>query len=253
MGAAMGKSEGEVILDEVATPDGALELVAFQSKGTVGIGIRPKGWHHAESPTRSAFELRTGSELRYVEATCEVRGAWGVVYGAVAPEVERVEVRNEQRAVFPARIVPFPLSFGEDYRAAWGLADECETTCELIGYDGRDRLIAPHTIRTGERREPSAGEALERIREHCDNGLRYFTWALKRMPSIPDQAGHVGQVQNLRSALALVLAYVEGASDERNAMFAREEILLRYTAAIEAEGWEPPFASGPESGPTDEH
>jgi hypothetical protein len=89
---------------------------------------------------------------------------------------------------------------------------------------------------------PSADEAVERIREHCDKGLRYYTWALERMPSIPDQAPHVDQVRNLRASLAQVLAYVEGARDERTAMRAREEIVRRYIDLVEAEGWEPPFA-----------
>ena len=50
--------------------------------------------------------------------------------------------------------------------------------------------------------------SLELIRQHCDNGLRYFTWALERMPSIPDQATHVDLVQDLRS---VVLVGVVGA------------------------------------------
>ncbi len=91
---------------------------------------------------------------------------------------------------------------------------------------------------------PSADEALELIRVHCDKGLRYYTWALEQMPSIPDQAEHVDHVRNLRSSLAQVLAYVEGANDERSAMLAREGIVLRYIATVEAEGWEPPFAHG---------
>jgi hypothetical protein len=88
----------------------------------------------------------------------------------------------------------------------------------------------------------SAEEALELIRAHCDNGLRYYTWALERMPSIPEQAPHVDQIRNLKTGLAHVLAYVEGASDERSAMAARGEIELRYIAMIKAEGWQPPFA-----------
>jgi phytoene/squalene synthetase len=89
-----------------------------------------------------------------------------------------------------------------------------------------------------------AERSLELIRDHCDNGLRYYTWALARMPAIPEQAQHVGQVRNLRSSLAHVLAYVEGAGDERRAMVARDEIIQRYIAAVDVEGGEPPFASG---------
>lgn len=90
----------------------------------------------------------------------------------------------------------------------------------------------------------SDAEILERIREYCDNGLRYYTWALKRMPSIPEQAGEIGHVESLRSGLAHVLAYLEGAADERRAMVARQAILTRYVRLVEDESWEPPFKSG---------
>jgi hypothetical protein len=88
-----------------------------------------------------------------------------------------------------------------------------------------------------------SGEVLERIRAYCDNGIKYYTWALERMPSIPEQAGHVGQVRNLRASLAHVLAYIEGATDERGAMLQRGEIVKRYAGSVRDEGWEPPFAS----------
>jgi hypothetical protein len=97
-------------------------------------------------------------------------------------------------------------------------------------------------------RSDQAG-AVALIREHCDNGIRYYTWALKRMPFIPEQAGHVQHVESLRSALAHVLAFIEGAADERSAMLARPEIIERYERAVEDEGWEPPFRKG--ASPTD--
>lgn len=245
----MDESVDVALLDEMLTPDGAVELVAYNARSTVWIGIRPKGWRAEESPTRSAIGLRTGSEEHYVEATASIHRTWGVAFGAVAPEVERVAVRNEQRELFPAVIIPLPASFEEEFRAAWGVAARCERSCELIGYDGRDRLIAPRTIRTGERRDLSAEESLELLRQHCDNGLRYCAWALRRMPSIPEQAEHVPLAWNHLHALALVLAYVEGATDERTAMLEAHEIGLRYVATVEAEGWEPSFTSaGPGSG-----
>jgi hypothetical protein len=40
-----------------------------------------------------------------------------------------------------------------------------------------------------------------------------------------------------------VLAYVEGADDERSGLPTVDSIVQRYIAAVEAEGWEPPFAS----------
>jgi hypothetical protein len=88
-------------------------------------------------------------------------------------------------------------------------------------------------------------EVVERIRLHCENGIRYYTWALERMPSIPEQAPHVGQVREARLSLAHVLAYIEGATDNRSAMQLRDEIVKRYADSVRDEGWEPNFASGP--------
>jgi hypothetical protein len=228
-------------LDEAASPGGALELVAYEASGLVWIGVRPKG-----SPLKGALGLHTGSNKEhYLEATAEIHGIWGVAFAAVSPEIERVEVRNERGESFPGRIVPLPVNFEEEYQAAWGIATECRKECRLIAYDDRGRLIDSSMIRP-RRHDLSAEETLELIRTHCDNGLRYTTWALKKMPSIPEQAGHVGQVQNHRHALAIVLAYLEGADDERSASSAADSIVQRYIAAVDAEGWEPPFASGPD-------
>jgi hypothetical protein len=238
----MDEPSNEVLLDEMSTPDGVIELVAYRSSGTVWIGIRPKGWSHLHgSPTESATGLHTGSEERYVEATASIHRTWGVAFGVVAPEVRRVAVRNERREVFPAVIITLPDSLEKEFRAAWGLATNCERECELIGFDGRDRLIAPHTPRTSRRRDLNSPESLDLIRRHCDGGLRYYTWALARMPSLPEQAGHAEQVRNSLQALAVVMAYVEGASDERSAMLDAQEIALRYAETVEDEGWEPPF------------
>jgi hypothetical protein len=245
----MDESVDVALLDEMLTPDGAIELVAFNRTSTVWIGIRPKGRRAEESPMRGAIGLHTGSSATWRQRRRPI-APWGIAFGAVAPEVERVAVRNEGRELFPAVIIPLPASFEEEFRAAWGLAAECERKCELIGYDGRNRLIAPHTIRTGERRDPSPEESLELLRQRCDDGLRYYAWALRRMPSIPEEAEHIPLVWNQLHALAIVLAYVEGATDERSAMLEAHEIGLRYIETVEAEGWKPPFASaGPGGDP----
>jgi len=228
---AVDESGAEVLLDEISTPDGPFELVAHRRE-TVWIGIRRKGWPRVDgSATQSAIGLHTGSAEHYVEASVSIHGTWGLAYGGVSPEVERVAVRNERREVFPARIIRLPPPFEEEYRAAWGVATDCGMECELIGYDRHGRLIAPDTVRTGERRVPSAAESLELNRQHCDSGLRYYARALKTMPSIPEQAEHVGPVRNSLHALALVLAYVEGAQDEPSAMSEAREIVLRYVAS----------------------
>ncbi|MET0800556.1 MAG: hypothetical protein ABWZ53_05260 [Actinomycetota bacterium] len=61
------------------------------------------------------------------------------------------------------------------------------------------------------------------------------------MPSIPEQADHVPLVRSLRSSLAQVLAYIEGATDERSAMSKKDEIEARYETLVQDEGWEPSF------------
>ena len=222
-----------LVLDEAESPDGPLELVAYEEKGTVWIGVKPK-----DSPLKQAIGLHTGSSENYVETTASIYRTWGVAFGAVSLEVERVEVRNERGEAFEGRIVPLPASFHEEYRAAWGVATSCRSDCTLTGYDDKGRLIDGVMIRP-RRRDLTAEERLELIRAHCDNSLKYYTWALRRMPSIPEQAGHVQEVENSRRADAIWLAYVEGADDVRAALSAVDAIIQRYEAAPDVEEWEP--------------
>jgi hypothetical protein len=222
-----------LILDEAESPGGTLQLVAYQEGGTVWIGVKLK-----EGPLKEAIGLHTGSRELYVEATASIHRTWGVAFGAVSPEVERVEVRNEHGDAFEGRIVPLPASFDEDFRAAWGVATRCQSHCNLTGYDDNGRMIDGVMIRP-RRRDLSAEQRLELIRAQCDSSLKYYTWALRRMPSIPEQAGDVQGVENSRRAVALWLAYVEGADDERSALSAVDAIIQRYEAAPDWQEWEP--------------
>jgi hypothetical protein len=73
-------------------------------------------------------------------------------------------------------------------------------------------------------------ETLELLRSKCDSSLRYYGPAIQRMPSIPEQADHVDEVWNLMMQLGVMLAYIEGASDDKEATLrARDDILPRYT------------------------
>jgi hypothetical protein len=111
-----------VVLAEAASPGGTLELVADEAERIVSIGVRPKG-----SPLKGALGLHTGSSKEhYLETFGEIHGTWGVAFGAVSPEIERVEVRNERGESFPGRIVPLPVAFEEEYRGAWGVATDCK-------------------------------------------------------------------------------------------------------------------------------
>jgi hypothetical protein len=161
-----------------------------------------------------------------------------VAFGAVSPEIERVQVKNERGEAFEGRIVPLPATFDEEFRAAWGVATRSRQECNLIGYDDAERLINGSMLRPN-RRDLTAEERLELIRAHCDNSLKYYTWALRRMPSIPEQAGHTREVENSRRADAIWLAYVEGADDVEVALSAVDAIIQRYEAAPDVEDWEP--------------
>src|SRR6266550_3653878 len=91
----------------------------------------------------------------------------------------------------------------------------------------------------------SDGEIIKRIRDHCDNGLRYYTSALNRLRSgewVPsrtsaDQEEH--ELSNAIYALGNIMALIEGAEDPKEMMTAREEIFDRYLKITLAEPWVP--------------
>ena len=63
------------------------------------------------------------------------------------------------------------------------------------------------------------------------------------MPSIPDQVDEIPHVESAMYAHATVLAYVEAAKSERDALWAAGQIVQRYKEAVEAEGWQPSFTA----------
>ena len=107
-----------------------------------------------------------------------------------------------------------------------------------MGFDDTGRLIDGAMLRPS-RRDLTAEERLELIRAQCDSSMKDHTWALRRMPSIPEQAEHVREVENSRRAVAMWLAYVEGGDDARSALSAVDAIIQRYEAAPDWQEWEP--------------
>ncbi len=77
----MGHLPDGIVLDEAASPGGALALMAYEAGGLVWIGVRPKG-----SPLKGALGLHTSSNKEhYLEATAEIHGIWGVAFGGRVP------------------------------------------------------------------------------------------------------------------------------------------------------------------------
>jgi hypothetical protein len=89
-------------------------------------------------------------------------------------------------------------------------------------------------------------EILERIRIHCDNGLRYYASALNRLRSgewVPSRNAAEEEEHSITNAiysLANILALIEGATEPHSMMTAREEIFDRYLKLTLVEPWVPP-------------
>jgi hypothetical protein len=63
----------------------------------------------------------------------------------------------------------------------------------------------------------------------------------RELTELGQEEGHARQDDD-RGEGGCLLPYVEGADDERSALSAANEIVLRYIAVVQDEGWEP-FAS----------
>jgi len=133
-----------MVLDEMETPAGRLQLHAWRHDGVTWIGV----WSGSEDIGAMAIGLGTGSRRRFIEASACILRGWGFAYGGVSGEIVRAAVRSDGGVLFPARIVPLPERLEGEYRAAWGVAERCRTTCELVGFDRRGRLVEPTAVRS---------------------------------------------------------------------------------------------------------
>jgi hypothetical protein len=233
----MAGARGEVVLDEASTPEGPMELVVYEAKDIVWIGVRARG-----GPLTDAIGLHTGSDRdRYLETTTSSKGTWAVAFGGVSPEIDRVAIRNEQGEETGATVLSLPPSFNEDYRAAWGISTNCDRSCGLVGFDGTGRRIDASMVRP--RGAPGERDTLELIRGYCEDSLRYLNWAVAQMSSDPEKAAAVKAAEAGILPAAIVLAYIEGADDRRSATSAAAAIRQRYFEMIESDRWQPPFGS----------
>lgn len=99
-----------------------------------------------------------------------------------------------------------------------------------------------------------AEEIVERIRAHCDNGLRYYASALNKLrsgewkPSHKPAEDEERELSNAIYSLANVLVLIEGAPSPREALLAREEVMERYLRITRDDPWKPGPAIDPTSG-----
>jgi hypothetical protein len=145
------------VLDRMETPGGTLQLIAFRENGVIQIGV-------ADGTGQVLADISVhGTSIPYEPYAWRARG-WAVAFGGVPPGAVRAEIRNDEGAVFPARILPLPAEFATDDRAAWGLIDRWEDECPLVCFDqeGRhlttlgDFAVRPGTV-IGEGDDPIGG------------------------------------------------------------------------------------------------
>ena len=98
------------------------------SSSPTGTGERPGSDIGRREDWERQYRERSGSTRDRSLATSKRPPPYPVpgVSPTVAPEVERVEVRNDRGERFPARLVALPDGYQEAYRAAWGVATDLE-------------------------------------------------------------------------------------------------------------------------------
>lgn len=221
------------VLDEMETPDGPWQLIAFRDGGTVCIGTAAiaEDTRHL----RGAIFLHTGSVARYVEATAELWGSWGVAWGGVSPEIVRAAVLNDDHVEVPARVFSLPVELDEPYRAAWGIAQGCRSECELIGYDDEGWAITSAIARSAQR-VPTVDERLQRVREVTERALRSYATAYLGESDAAEK-------ERLRLYMDLVAPYLALADrpdiDDRGMLGWCEAIVRRYIEEARTNPWQP--------------
>lgn len=228
------------MLDEMVGPEGAVQLFAYEHDQAVWIGVRSE-----ISGLEGALGLHTGSDDHYVEATTQIHDNWAVLWGAIAPEIHSVAIRNEQGEIFPAEIVELPPTFNEPYRAAWGIAER-GVDCKMIGYDSGGQVVEPAAIRPRTAGSLTVEDRLARIREMADMALRYHATAYERSSDPQERQLHRNNMLQRADVLALV---EEDAVDARSMMSWRSSIIARYLESVTTDPWVPGVCSFCGGGP----
>ena len=218
------------VLDEMESPDGRLELIAYRDRGTVWVGVSG-----SEGGLIGAIGLRTGSHETQVSGSASIERTWALGWGVVAPRILRAELRNDEGETFPAKIVPLPSDLEREYRAVWGIAKRCRTTCDLIGYDERGMLFDQQDPRPlGP--PPSDLDRLDAVRRHAHDSLRYYATAY-----LNETEENRNLIQVYLDITANVMALMEAdALDPRSMLARRSKIVDRYLEEAKRDPWKPP-------------
>jgi hypothetical protein len=219
------------VLDRMDSPDGPLELIAYEEGGVTWVGVRG-----AAGRLIGAAGLRTGSTETEVSGTGSIREGWAIIWGAVTRRIERVEVRNDDGEMFPACILEIPEEIERDYRAMWAIVDRCSTPYGIIGFDARDLPYDGSDPRHDPDAEPSEHDRLEAIRRHVHHSMRYCATAFLRVDDEVSRKRLDGELHSLANVAALL----EGdGTDVRTMLARRRKILDRYLEEVRDDPWTP--------------
>jgi len=223
-----------IVLREVVTLSGPLQLIAYHLDGATWIGAARGDGVGPEHGLLASFGLRTGTTEHEVTGTiCRLKGV-DCFFGAVTRRIVRAKVLQDSGAVVPAEIVELPRDIEKDYRAVWAIFPASEGRGELVGYDDRDRRYDEADPRN-DGPMPTDEERIAAVRRHAEDALRYYATAL-----LTDHEHHKlleGQMYTCAYFLAILEA---DATDPRTVMGRRQKLIERFLEEVKTRPWTPP-------------
>ncbi|MEW6059885.1 MAG: hypothetical protein AB1551_07095 [Actinomycetota bacterium] len=147
--AFQGQGTPRVILGTEHVGSRVSEIVAYiQNSKALVVGVS------SDTGTGSCcvgrvIQPRTEKPDEPVSSTVDVTPDGTLVYGDVAPEVARVEIRTSSGDAIPVTPVALPQSLGVDDRVAWGVVPGGDEHATMIGFDANGDILGNPTYPLG--------------------------------------------------------------------------------------------------------
>lgn len=145
MSANQGQGTPRLVLDTAVFDGTTFSLVAYLEQGTVPwIGVS------SSDPARDggALSVGTGSPEGPVSTTMTGWSSGAAVWGTVARDVARAEIKTNEAKTFSASIFDMPPELAGGRNAVWGFVDGPTEYAEAVGYDSAGDLLGDPVIAT---------------------------------------------------------------------------------------------------------
>ena len=147
MSADQGQGSPRLVLDTAVVDGATLSLVVYLEQGTVPwVGIS------SSDPARGggALSVGTGSASEGPVSTTMTGWSSGgaVVWGTVAGDVARAEIKTKEAKTFSASIFNIPQELAGGRNAVWGFVDGPTEYAEAVGYDSAGDLLGNPVVAT---------------------------------------------------------------------------------------------------------